>query len=109
MCPGLRSCPWTSLAYSISSVYGPDHHADRFHGVEASTVVGPEDPILELATVDASGVPDTVEIGLATSVVPPASFMEMGTVTCCGGRDRGMISSMRKSVLHRGNDSKKHV
>lgn len=86
VCPGLRICPCTSLAYSVSSVYGPDQHADRLHGVEASTVVGPEDPILEFASVDASSVPDTVKIGLAASVVPPASFMEMGTVTCCGGR-----------------------
>ena len=86
MCPGLHSCPCTGLVYSISSVYGPDHHADTLHGVEASAVVGPEDPILEFASVDASGVPDTVKISLATSVVPPASFMEMGTVTCCGGK-----------------------
>ena len=96
MCPGLHSCPWTSLAYSISSVYGPDHHADRLHGVEASAVVSPEDPILEFASVDASVVPDTIKIGLAASVVPPASFVEMGTVSCCGGEEeRVMISTLK--------------
>lgn len=85
--------------YNVSSVYGPDHHADSFHGVEASTVVGPEDPVLELAAVDASGVPDTVEIGLAASVVPPAPFVEVGTVTCRGGRGSGMIRSLGKCVF----------
>lgn len=72
----------TSLAYAFFSIYGPDHHADRLHRVETSAIVGPEDTILVFATVDPSVVPDTVEIGLATSVVPPASFMEMGTITC---------------------------
>ena len=80
--PGLHSCPWFSLASNISSVYGPDQHTDSLHRVEASTIVGPENPILEFAAVNASGVPDTVQIGLTASVVPPASFMEMGTVTC---------------------------
>lgn len=65
-----------------ASVYRSDHHADRLHGVEPSTVVGPEHPILVFAAVDPSGVPDTVQVGLATGVVPPSSFMEMGTVTC---------------------------
>lgn len=110
VCPGLHTvaAPGTSLAYSVSSVYGPDHHADRLHRVEASAIVGPEDPILEFAAVDASGVPDTIKIGLAASVVPPASFMEMGTVTCCGETGRAMISSIRKFVFHRENDSKEH-
>lgn len=72
--------PCSSLAHCLSSVNGPDQHTDRLHRVEASAVVCPENPVLEFAAVDASGVPDTVEIGLAASVVPPASFMEMGTV-----------------------------
>lgn len=67
-----------------ASVYGPDQHADRLHGVETPAVVGPEDAVLEFAAVHSSGVPDTVEVGLATGIVPPASFMEMGTVTCYG-------------------------
>lgn len=101
MCPGLHSCPWTSLAYSISSVYGPDQHTDSLHRVEAAAVVGPEDPVLEFAAVNAAGVPDTVEIGLAAGVVPPASFMEMGAVTCRGEAERVVISSVRKCVSHR--------
>lgn len=64
-----------------ASVYGPDQHANGLHGVETAAVVGPEDPVLEFAAVHSSGVPDTVKVSLATSVVPPASFMEMGTVT----------------------------
>lgn len=73
--------PWTSLVCRISSVYGSDQYPDRLHGVEASTIVGPENPVLEFAAVDASSVPDTVKIALAASVVPPASFVEVGTVT----------------------------
>lgn len=79
-CSGLHNYS----AYSISLVYRSDHHANRLHGVEAAAIVGPEDPILVLAPVDASSVPDTVKIGLAASIVPPASLIEMGTIACCG-------------------------
>lgn len=78
---GLHNYTWTSLACGISSVYGPDQQTHGLQRVEASAVVRPEDPILEFAAVNASGVPDTVKVGLAASVVPPASFVEMGTVT----------------------------
>lgn len=56
----IHSCPLTSLAYGIISVYGPDHDADRLHGVETSAIVGPEDTILVFAAVDTTVVPDTV-------------------------------------------------
>lgn len=88
-----------SLAHGELSVYGPDHHADGLHRVEASTVVGPEDAVLEFAAVDASGVPDTVEVGLATSVVPPASFVEMGTVTCNWETGRRISSFIHRKYL----------
>lgn len=80
--PGLHRCPRTSLVSSISSVYRPDEHTDSLHGVEAAAVVGPEDSILKLAAVYASHIPHAIQVGLAASVVPPASFMEMCTVTC---------------------------
>lgn len=94
--PGLHSCHWFSLASNVSSVYGPDQHPDSLHRVEASTVVGPENPILEFAAVNASGVPDTVQVGLTASVIPPASFMEMGTVTC--SRETGRLITFIKHL-----------
>lgn len=64
------------------SVDWANHHADRLKRVEASSIISPEDPILELASVHAPGVPHTVQIGLPTSVVPPATFVEVSTVAC---------------------------
>lgn len=79
----VESLLFSSLAhpYLPPLVDGSDQHTDRLHGVEPSAILSPENPILEFAAVDASSVPDTVEVGLSTSIVPPASFMEMGTVT----------------------------
>lgn len=74
--------PWTSPLSSMSSVYRPDEHTDGLHGVEAAAIVGPEDSILKFAAVHASRIPHAIQVGLAAGVVPPASFMEMRTVTC---------------------------
>lgn len=82
VCPGLHKCPWTSLLSSISSFYWPDEHTDSLHGVEAAAIVGPEDSILKFVAVYASHIPYAIQVGLAASIVPPASFMEMRTVTC---------------------------
>lgn len=90
-CPGLHRCPWTSLVSSISSVYRPDEHTDSLHGVEAAAIVGPEDSILKFAAVYTSRIPYAIQVGLAASIVPPASFMEMRTVTC--NRNDGYLSS----------------
>lgn len=72
--------PLDQPGFGISSVYWPDEHSDSLHGVEAAAVVGPENPILEFAAVHAPRVPHAVQVGLATSVVPPASFVEVGAV-----------------------------
>lgn len=81
---GLHRCPWTSLLSSICSVYRPDEHTDSLHGVEAAAIVGPEDSILKFAAVYTSRIPYAIQVGLAAGIVPPASFMEMRTVTCNG-------------------------
>lgn len=57
------------------------HYADRLEGVRSSSVLGPEDSILELTAVNPSAVPYAVQVGLATGVVPPAALMEVSTVT----------------------------
>lgn len=72
--------PLDQPGFSISSVYWPDEHSDSLHGVEPAAVVSPENPILEFASVYASRVPHAIQVGLAASVVPPASFVEMGAV-----------------------------
>lgn len=82
VCPGLHRCPWTSLVSSISSLYRPDEHTDSLHGVEAAAIVGPEDSVLKFAAVYTSRVPYAIQVRLAARIVPPASFMEMCTVTC---------------------------
>lgn len=69
-----------------ASVDGSDHHAHSFHRVEASSVVRPEDAVLELVAIHAASVPDTIKIGLATCIVPPATLMEVSTVSCSKGQ-----------------------
>lgn len=70
-----------SLQLSFFLVYWSYHEANRFKRVVASPVVGPEDPVLVLAAIDSSAVPDPVQIGLTTRIVPPAALMEVSTVT----------------------------
>lgn len=62
-------------------VYGSDHEADGLEGIEPSSVFRPKDSILKLAAVNPPAVPDSIQVGLATSVIPPAALMEVGTVT----------------------------
>lgn len=68
------------------SVNRSDHHAYGFHGVEASSVVRPEDAILELVAIHTTRVPHAIKVGLTTCIVPPATFMEVSTVSCKKGR-----------------------
>lgn len=73
---------YSGFSFVFTSVNRSDHHAHSFHGVEASAVVRPEDAVLELVTIHAAGVPHSIEIGLATCIVPPATFMEVSAVSC---------------------------
>lgn len=77
---GIKLC--AGFGFGFASVNRSDHHAHSFHGVEASSVVRPEDAVLELVAIHATRVPDSVEIGLAACIVPPATFMEVSTVSC---------------------------
>lgn len=72
----------SGFSFGLALVDGSDQHAHSFHGVEASAVVCPEDAVLELVAIHTAGVPDAIEIGLATCIVPPATFMEVSTVSC---------------------------
>lgn len=65
------------------------HYADRLEGVRSSSVLGPEDSILELTAVNPSAVPHSIQVGLTTGVVPPTSLMEVGTVTQMG--EKGLV------------------
>lgn len=84
--------------FGFASVNGPDHHAHSFHGVEASSVVRPEDAILELVAIHATRVPDAIKIGLPTCIVPPATLMEVSTVSCSTIK-HGQEQRVRQLVL----------
>lgn len=95
---GVKLC--SGFGFVFGSVDRPDHHAHSFHGVETSSVVSPEDAILELVSIYATRVPDTIEIGLATCIVPPSTFMEVSTVTCSKVRqDKERKKWVRQLVL----------
>ena len=79
-----------------SSVDGSNHHACSLERVKPSTVLGPEDAILELAAVHASTVPHPIQVGLATPTVPPAPLVEVGAVTW--GERASQLAEGRGSV-----------
>lgn len=61
---------------------GPDHHHHFFERVGASSELSPVDAVLVAAPVMAPTVPDPVEVGVGAGIVPPASFLVVGTVSC---------------------------
>ena len=67
---------------SETSVNRLDHHLYSPQGVGPASVFSPENPILVLASVMATSVPYSVEVRVCTGIVPPASFMKVGAVSC---------------------------
>lgn len=65
----------------LISIDWSNHQANGFERVETSAILRPENAILKFAAVDPSTVPNTVQVGLATRVVPPAALMEVSAVT----------------------------
>lgn len=61
---------------------GPDHHHHFFERVGASSELSPVDAVLVAAPVMAPTVPDPVEVGVGAGIIPPASFLVVGTVSC---------------------------
>lgn len=64
-----------------SQPQGPDQHGSLLERVSATTKLGPVDAVLVAAAVVATPVPDTVEVGVGTGMVPPASPLVQGAVT----------------------------
>lgn len=72
---------------------GPDHHHHLLERVGASAELSPVDPVLVAAPVVAPSVPDPIEVGVGTGVIPPAALLVVGTVAC--GRERVRSSGRR--------------
>lgn len=64
-----------------SQPQGPDQHGSLLERVSPTTKLGPVDPVLVAATVVATTMPHTIEVGVGTGMVPPASPLVQGTVT----------------------------
>lgn len=73
---------------------GPDHHHHFLERVGASSELSPVDPILVAAPVMAPAVPDPIEVGVGAGVVPPASLLVVGAVSC--RREGGEVSGRRQ-------------
>lgn len=80
------------MGFSLS-VYRSDHHLNCFQGVGTPPVLSPKYSILVLAPVVAPSVPDPVEVGVGTRVVPPAALVEVSTVSC-GTEGHGSASAL---------------
>lgn len=63
-----------------SQPQGPDQHGGLLEGVCPSAKLSPVDTVLVAASVMAATVPDAVEVGVGTGVVPPASPLVQGAV-----------------------------
>lgn len=61
---------------------GPDHHHHFLERVGASSELSPVDPILVAAPVMAPTIPDPIEVGVGAGVIPPASLLVVGAVSC---------------------------
>lgn len=61
---------------------GPNHHHHLLERVRSSSELSPVDPILVSASVMAPTVPDPIEVGVSTGIVPPSSLLIVGTVSC---------------------------
>lgn len=90
---------WSSVSslWRRSSVNRLDHHLNCLQGVRPASVFGPENSILVLASVMASSIPHSIEVRVCTGVVPPTSFVKVGTVSC--GRNRHCRSSRPHTAL----------
>lgn len=84
------------VIYLEVSVNRLDHHLYCPQGVGPASVFSPENAILVLASVVTTSVPYSVEVRVCTGVVPPASFMEVGAVSCRRNRD----SEVRVLLCH---------
>lgn len=61
---------------------GPNHHHHLLERVRSSSELSPVDPILVSAPVMAPTVPDPIEVGVSTGIIPPSSLLIVGTVSC---------------------------
>lgn len=61
---------------------GPDHHHHFLERVGAAAELSPVDSVLVAAPVVAPAVPDPIEVGVGAGIVPPASLLVVGTVSC---------------------------
>lgn len=68
---------------------GPNHHHHFLERVRSSSELSPVDPVLVSAPVMAPTVPDPIEVGVSTGIIPPSSLLIVGTVSC---REKGVRS-----------------
>lgn len=79
----LPTCPGTwETEDGWSQPHRPDQHGSLPERVSPATKLSPVDTILVAATVVATTVPHTIQVGVGTGMVPAASPLVQGTVTC---------------------------
>lgn len=64
-----------------SGLQGPDQHGCLLERVSPASKLSPVDAVLVAVAVVAPMVPHTIEVGVGTGMVPPASPVVQGTVT----------------------------
>lgn len=80
-----------------SQPQGPDQHGSLLERVSPATKLGPVDTVLVAAAVVATMVPHTIEVGVGTGMIPPASPLVQGTVTC-GERVHVLLTRIKAST-----------
>lgn len=74
-------CRIHEFLFFARELCGFNHHGNSLEGVGPSVELCPVDPILVATAIVSTSIPHTVQIGVGTHVIPPASFLVMSTVT----------------------------
>lgn len=87
----IKSLLWKCLSSKICSgltevlmegvCIGSYHHGHFLQRISSPFELGPVDPVLVTAAVMPTTVPDTVQVGVSTGVIPPTSLLVVGAVT----------------------------
>lgn len=65
----------------------PDHHGDLLQGIRATAELRPVNSILVAAAVMPTAVPHAIQVRVGAGVVPPATLLIVGTISCMRGNE----------------------
>lgn len=81
-------CVFLHVMFLMESVgIWTDHHSDLLQGIRPTAELCPVNSILVTAAVMPAAVPYAIQVRVGTGVVPPASLLIVGTISCMRGNE----------------------